>query len=232
MPERLSQAVCEFARTLLSPYDLENVLDRLLKQTMAALDAASAGIMLADESGQLAFAAASDDRVKPIETTQAETGSGACCEAYSTNQVVTIADLRTDGRWPGYAERALDQGFAAVIGVPLVAWGQTIGVLNISRHTPASWTEADIDASEIVASMGAAYILGSTQSQAQHDLSQQLYAALHSRATIDQAKGIIMVTEDVDAEAAFDRLRDLSQHRNEKLRDIAAYITEHGRPPD
>ena len=232
MPPRLTQAVREFTRTLLSPYDRDDVLARLLSQTIEALDASGAGIMLADDSGKLGFAAASDDRVEPVELAQSDTDSGACSEAYRSNKAVVIADLTAENRWPGYTERALEQGFAAVIGVPLVAWGQTIGVLNVYRDTPTEWTAADLEACEIVAGMGAAYILGAHRAKAQHDLSEQLYEALRSRGVIERAKGIIMANENVGAEAAFDLLRELSMNRNQKLRDIAAIIAEHGWDPD
>lgn len=232
MPQRLSQAVREFTRTLLSPYDRDDVLDRLLRQTMAALDASGAGIMLGAESDKLAFAAASDDRVEPVELAQQETGSGACYEAYRTSKVVAVADLTDESRWPGYTERVLEHGFAAVIGVPLIAWGQTIGVLNVYRDTATEWTDADVEACEIVAGMGAAYILGADQAKAQHDLSEQLYEALGSRGVIERAKGIIMAKTGVDAAAAFELLRELSMNRNQKLRDIAALVAEHGWDPD
>jgi hypothetical protein len=50
-------------------------------------------------------------------------------------------------------------------------------------------------------------------------------AALESRDTIGQAKGIIMVTVGCSADEAFKLLRDQSQHENRKLVEIAADIT-------
>jgi signal transduction protein with GAF and PtsI domain len=228
LPERLVDAMREFTGTLLSPYDLDAVLDRLLRQTMVALNAAGAGIMLADESGELGFAAASDQRVEPVELAQGQTDSGACYEAYHCNQVVAVADLRSEDRWPYYTVQALEQGFQAVVGVPLTAWGQTIGVLNVYRDTPTLWTDADVDACQIVAGMGAAYILGAKQVQAQHELACHLDAALQSRGAIERAKGMIMAKAHVDADTAFERLRQRSMHRNQKLRDVAADIVQSG----
>jgi AmiR/NasT family two-component response regulator len=45
-----------------------------------------------------------------------------------------------------------------------------------------------------------------------------------SRTTIDQAIGVIMGQNRCDADAAFDVLRSASQHRNVKLRDVAARV--------
>ena len=51
--------------------------------------------------------------------------------------------------------------------------------------------------------------------------NEELRAALESRATIEQAKGIVMATMHCTPDEAFDLLRQQSQHENRKLRDIA-----------
>jgi len=48
--------------------------------------------------------------------------------------------------------------------------------------------------------------------------------AMDSRAVIEQAKGVLMAQRHVDADQAFDILREASQRYNRKLRDIAAGI--------
>jgi AmiR/NasT family two-component response regulator len=50
--------------------------------------------------------------------------------------------------------------------------------------------------------------------------------ALESRATIDQAKGIVMADRRIDAKAAFDHLVRLSSTRHLKLREIAQEIVD------
>lgn len=64
-------------------------------------------------------------------------------------------------------------------------------------------------------------------------LAQQLESALASRSTIDQAVGVIMAQNRVQAEDAFAILRAASQHRNVKLREVAAALIENvtGQPP-
>jgi AmiR/NasT family two-component response regulator len=50
--------------------------------------------------------------------------------------------------------------------------------------------------------------------------------AMDSRAVIEQAKGVLMAQRHVDADQAFDVLREASQRYNRKLRDIAHGIVE------
>jgi AmiR/NasT family two-component response regulator len=53
-----------------------------------------------------------------------------------------------------------------------------------------------------------------------------LQGAFGRRATIEQAKGILMARHAVDADRAFEMLRDHSQHNGHKLIDIAQAIVD------
>jgi AmiR/NasT family two-component response regulator len=76
-----------------------------------------------------------------------------------------------------------------------------------------------------------AYIVDGSAEELQSaiDITLQRFAEYHSlqgafgrRATIEQAKGILMASHAVDADRAFGMLRDHSQHNGHKLVDIAA----------
>jgi hypothetical protein len=56
------------------------------------------------------------------------------------------------------------------------------------------------------------------------DLVANLQVALVTRATIDQAKGILMAAQGCTPDEAFDLLRRASQRENRKLHDVAADI--------
>ncbi|HVT65250.1 MAG TPA: ANTAR domain-containing protein [Mycobacteriales bacterium] len=58
-----------------------------------------------------------------------------------------------------------------------------------------------------------------------------MIAAMDSRAIIEQAKGMIMITLKVDADAAFDVLVRRSQVSHLKLADVAAEIVHNGTRP-
>ena len=55
---------------------------------------------------------------------------------------------------------------------------------------------------------------------------QTLQGAFGRRALIEQAKGILMARHAIDAERAFEMLRDHSQHNGHKLADIAAAVVQ------
>jgi two-component system, response regulator / RNA-binding antiterminator len=55
---------------------------------------------------------------------------------------------------------------------------------------------------------------------------QSLRGAFGRRATIEQAKGILMARHAIDADKAFELLRDHSQHNGRKLVDVAEAVVE------
>jgi hypothetical protein len=56
--------------------------------------------------------------------------------------------------------------------------------------------------------------------------TEQLRAAMASRATIEQAKGILMLLTSCGDQVAFDLLAHISSHTHRKVRDIATVITD------
>ena len=78
-----------------------------------------------------------------------------------------------------------------------------------------------------------AYIVDTTPEELQSaiDITLQRFTEYHNlqgafgrRAVIEQAKGILMARHSIDADKAFEMLRDHSQHNGNKLADVAAAI--------
>jgi GAF domain-containing protein len=228
MRDDLGVAVREFTDSLLNPYDLPELLHRLTGHASAVVDGCGAGIMLEGLDGDLGFVAASEERIVAAERHQERVESGACYEAYRRNELIVVEDLETDDRWPDYSARMIELGLRSVLGVPMNAFGRTIGVINIYRDTASTWSAQDIDAAQIVSSMSAGYIINANHVQEQTDLAAHLQLALDSRDVIGQAKGILMSSQGIDADTAFEALRAASQASNRKLREVAQELVDRG----
>ena len=61
------------------------------------------------------------------------------------------------------------------------------------------------------------------------ELGEQLDQAMRSRASIEQAKGVIMGSMGCSADDAFGVLRQQSQSENRKLHDVAEEVVAHQR---
>jgi response regulator NasT len=80
-----------------------------------------------------------------------------------------------------------------------------------------------------------AYIIDTTPEELQSaiDITLQRFAEYHSlqgafgrRALIEQAKGILMARHSINADHAFEMLRDHSQHNGRKLSDVAVAVVD------
>jgi AmiR/NasT family two-component response regulator len=57
-------------------------------------------------------------------------------------------------------------------------------------------------------------------------LAREMAESMRTRAVIEQAKGMIMAQQRIDADAAFELLVQRSQHSNVRLRDVARRLVD------
>jgi GAF domain-containing protein len=222
----LRVAVDEVAAAVVAPGDLAATLHRLTEHTSGVVDACGAGILLEDREGELRFAAASEERIIDIEQHQEHIESGACWAAYTEDRIVAVGDLEDDSRWPEYRTRALDKGLRAVLGVPMRTLGRTVGVINIYRDVATSWSENDVSLGQTLAALAATCLTQAHLGAHHQELTENLQRAIDSRDIIGQAKGVLMSRDGLDADAAFEVLRERSQRENRKLRELARAIVD------
>ncbi len=177
--------------------------------------------------------ASSDERALAVDEVQYSQGQGPCLQALETGVVVEVADQRTDARWGGYSARALAHGVRASLSVPLVVDDEVIGALNIYGSAARQFSGEHRRRVEGFAEHATRAIALLLRQADQARTVDQLERALTSRATIDQAIGVIMAQQRCDADRAFAVLRSHSQNNNRKLRDVAAEVLSRvaGQPP-
>ncbi|MBW8767378.1 MAG: GAF and ANTAR domain-containing protein [Geodermatophilales bacterium] len=159
---------------------------------------------------------------------QYEHGAGPCIDAGRGGVLLRVDDMRTEKRWPGYVEHVLRTSpVRSSLSVPLPYQGSSIGALNNYSSVPAAFAtpeslQAGLEVAEVIA-------VAVANADAHWQLGEQarnMGLAMQSRAVIEQAKGVLMAQRHVDADQAFEILREASQRYNRKLRDIAAGIVE------
>ena len=155
-------------------------------------------------------------------------GYGPCMDAGRGGVLLRIDDMRTETRWPAYVAHVVTETpVLSSLSVPLPYQGSAIGALNNYSTKPAAFASpeslrAGTDVAEVIA-----VAVANADAHAQlFDQARNMRVAMESRAVIEQAKGVLMAQRHVDAEQAFEILREASQRYNRKLRDIAAGIVE------
>jgi GAF domain-containing protein len=168
--------------------------------------------------------ASTDHRTRQLDEKQYADQGGPCLEALRTALPVIVPDMRAESRWAPYPHQAAELGAASSMSYPLIIAGQAIGALNLYAFQPMA-PDAGLQARVEQLAANAAGALAVAMRLAQHTQeAANLRIALTSRSTIDNAIGILMGQQQCTADEAFDLLRRASQHRNVKLRELAAQI--------
>jgi GAF domain-containing protein len=216
------------SRVVLVDRTLEDVLGEITSVAKLGIPGAEA-VSITLLRNERAFTAAYDGEMSlAADELQYEHGYGPCMDAGRGGVVLRVDDMRTEQRWPEYVAHLLEATpVLSSLSVPLPYQGATIGALNIYATRPAAFASTDsltagLEAAEVIA-------VAVANADAHWQLGEQarnMRLAMDSRAVIEQAKGVLMAQRRVDAEQAFEILREASQRYNRKLRDIAVGIVE------
>lgn len=199
--------------------------DALIEVAQATTDALGndmAGLTLHDERGRATTAVFTDEMVPELDQAQYDADRGPCLEAFRTRSVVVVDETVADDRWPEYGSEAARHGIHSSLSMPVVVGDRCIGALNLYDRQPERFDEVAVGVA--VPFVRQVAIVSAYFERA--ETADNLQLALESRATIDQAKGVIMATMGGTADEAFAILRQQSQNENRKLRDVAAEVVE------
>ena len=213
----------------LGSLDPERGLARTLQQVTDGAKqlfrADAAGLMLIDAEGQLRWASASDQTAQTLEDEQERLAQGPCAVAFSQRLSAAIRNIHTEPDWDTFAQVLLSEGISAALSVPVELDGGVIGTLDIYADQPRDWDPSEVAALQAYAGLVASLLSAAVTAQVKGRLADQLQAALEHRWLIEQAKGVLMGREDLDAQAAFERLRGAARSSTRRLADVARDVT-------
>jgi len=218
----------ELAGVVIVGRELPEVLTEIVQISRRAIPGAEAtSITLIRE--ERAFTAAYDGQVAmDADELQYQRGYGPCLDAGRSGEVFLVSDMRSEERWPDYAQHAHGLGVGSSLSIPLPFQGATIGALNNYALRPDCFGEADVRLAEEVAGFVAIAVANAEASARATDDVLNMRRAMDSRAVIEQAKGILMERYKVTPDQAFTLLTHASQRTNVKLRDVAEELTATG----
>ena len=218
----LSETFVELTDTMVADFDVIDFLHVLTDRSVVLLDAAAAGLLLADPRGELRVVAASSEAARLLELFQLQSDQGPCLDCFRSGEPVASADLGAEAeRWPRFTAAARQAGFAAVQALPMRLRDQVIGALNLFRANPGTFDPADIRVGQALADVATISLLHERSMRQSDTLNEQLQTALNSRVIIEQAKGKLAERLDIDMPQAFAILRGAARNRNLRLADLA-----------
>jgi GAF domain-containing protein len=205
---------------------LAPTLQQIADAAKQLFTADAAGLMLVDADGALRWASASDQTAQTLEGGQERLAQGPCAVAFSQRLPAAIINLHTDPDWGEFAQVLLAEGVCAALSVPVELDGGVIGTLDVYVGRPRDWDPSEVAALQAYAGLVASLLSAAASAQVKGRLAEQLQAALEHRWLIEQAKGVIMGRERLDAQTAFERLRGAARSSTRRLADVAKEVTD------
>jgi GAF domain-containing protein len=198
-----AHVMAEAVRTLASDFEFLDLAHQLTVSTVSLLGAGAAGVMLEDATGRLQVLSASDEDTRLLEIFELQREEGPCYECWRSGTVVTAPDILTGDRWPSFVKEARTLGFVSAAAVPLRLRARVVGALNVFWTTPWTVSAQDMDAVQALADVAAVGLVQQRLARESGVVAEQLENALHSRVTIEQAKGLVATKAHVDIDDAF-----------------------------
>ncbi|MGA8850826.1 MAG: GAF and ANTAR domain-containing protein [Aeromicrobium sp.] len=199
--------------------DADATVQRIAEYARIAVGCDDAGIMLVHARKQIETAAATSARVAASHDLQIVHNEGPCLDAIDGDGVYVVPDTATDSRWLKWGPAVQALGLRSAVSVRLETRDRRYGSLNLYSSTVEAFDEDDVAVATIFTRHASVALA------AKHN-EDGLQIAIDARKLIGQAQGILMERFDIDDDRAFRFMRRQSQDRNEKLRDIAAWIVE------
>ena len=222
----LAHSLVALAQLATGQMELSDALTRVAEFAVQAIPGADGAGLTLLEKDHHDTVVASAPFVVEVDTIQYGIGEGPCITAAAEGRTVRSSLLDEDPVWPRFGPKVARLGVHSVLSIPLITADGVLGAMNVYAHPPNAFDDKAARIGELFA-VPAAIAVQNAQVLAQtRRLASQLQAALTSRATIDQAMGILMSRVGCGPDEAFDRLRQMSQHENRKLHAVAQTLLD------
>lgn len=213
-------------RSVTDEDDLVALLQRVVEIAHQAVDGADSVGVTIDLGGQIYTAVHTDQRTLRVDTEQYDAGDGPCLHASRTGEIVLVDALEAMDRWPRFADAAREEGVRSFLAAPLFTPELTLGSFNLYGRAFKAFDSIDAEILELLTTTVSRTIGDFARYKSARDVAESIRRALQTRAPIEQAKGMLMAIHGIDADSAFDRLRQESQDRNVRLSVVATDFVE------
>jgi transcriptional regulator with GAF, ATPase, and Fis domain len=185
-------------------------------------DAVTVSLVAGDPLGPLAVASTTK-LAQELDGAQVRAQSGPSVLAHQRKSTVVATDVQRDDRWPTLRVESAHP-VVGCVSVPLLVGEDLTGCLTVyARHAAV---DDLVEGCELMAATIASVLQDLRLRQELEAMAANLETALTSRATIDQAKGIVMAERRCRADEAFEYLVGLSSSRHVRLRDLSQAIVD------
>jgi GAF domain-containing protein len=222
----LRESLAELSRLATGQIALKDTLTRVAELAVRAIPGADGAGLTLLEKNRTDTIVATAPFVAEVDAVQYGRGQGPCISAAAEGVTMRSDSLGGDPRWPRFGSTVARMNVHSALSLPLITLDGVVGAMNVYAHAKQAFDDRSVKLGELF-SVPAAIAVQNAQVLAQTKrLAAQLQEALSTRAVIDQAIGIMMSRSGGTADAAFDRLRVLSQSQHQKLHAVAQSVVD------
>lgn len=227
-PVELVESAEALTKLVAEDRDFDAAMARMCELAVHAIDGAEeCSISLNRGTGPIATAGSATGIGRTIDQLQEETGEGPCLSSIEDRETHLVGDLSGETAWPVFAKRAATEtGIRSMLCYVLRLGENATAAMNMMSTEVNAFTEEDVATGTLFAAQVAVAVTSSLGQERQDETIHQLEDAVATRQVIGQAVGILMATRKIEADAAFELLKKVSQDSNIKLRDIAERVVE------
>jgi GAF domain-containing protein len=206
--------------------DLDDALGRLAETAAGLISGpASCGVTVIRPDG-VTTAASSSGLPELLAKVQYETGDGPCMTAIRHREILVCQDLDREERWPGWTERAREQGVRGVLAAPVDIDDQVVGAVSIYAEQPDRFPPDVELTTMLLAEHAGLLIAGVLDRSRMADRTAELTAALGDGEAVNRAIGIVMAQRGCPAEQALEVLTQASHTLRLPLAAVAERLVD------
>lgn len=221
--QAIYEATGELSRLLLGENELETTLLGIGHLAASVIPSCEEAGVTLENRGQVSVRVSTGPTAETVDSYQYEIGEGPCVAAADSHGPVLIEDMARENRWPRFASFAAAEGIKSSYAIPMILNGEMIGVLNLYSVDNA-FGSSDEQIGTRFADQAAMAVRHASTSNKTKEMIDHLHRALETRDIIGAAVGIMMHRDRLTLDAAFARLKEMSQHGNLKLRQVAENV--------
>jgi GAF domain-containing protein len=232
-PELMADLIPALNVPIRSAEDLLDLMGRASREAVRLLDDVQWAGVTAQFPDEDPFTTAhTDDTVLIVDEYQYAQQDGPCLQAMRTDRRIrmTLTDVRA--RWPQLADGAQAAGVHSFLALPLHVRDQAVGSMNLYSSDPHGFADPEPDP-DILAVLTEYLDRGLTTYTEQQPtaLAPTLRAAMTARTVIEQAVGVLMATNHINAGHARDLLRRQAHGAGVTTVGHAEHILDKQQPP-
>lgn len=224
---RIGQVFVQLADTLVSDFDVAELMSQLADACIELLEVDAAGLMLIDASGELQLVASAPDLMHDLEAFELQSEEGPCLDTIRTGKAVINVDvLQARERWPRFTAEALAAGIRSTHALPLRLRGDLIGAMNLFSRAEHHLSDGDVALGQALADVATISLLQQRPTGDQSFLAEQLQVTINTRILIEQAKGLLAERSGLHPADTYPYLRTYARNHGQTLHSVAWQVID------